>query len=155
MSTDYILSERVRMEDLFDGRLESYGITEHIDDETTSRERRCLTDGRNGIWVYGVENVDCLTRFGWMNAPGKILGAIADAFETEIFSEYEAQFWGFDTEEEWNAEMDRLAAEYEAEFYEDLINYVKGEPHDLRAGTIGMTKAQIARQALKAMLRRS
>ena len=146
MSTDYILSESIRMEDLFDGRLESYGITEHTEDGTTSAEKRCLTDGRNWIWVYGEKDVDCLKRFGMMNAPGKILGAIADAFETEIFSEYEPQFWGFDTAEEWDAEMERIAEEHEAEFYKDLIKHVKGEPHDLRAGTIGMEKAQIAEE---------
>ena len=32
-----------------------------------------------------------------------ILGAIAEAFSTDIFSEYEPQYWGYDTQEEWEA----------------------------------------------------
>ena len=31
----------------------------------------------------------------------KILCTVADAFETDIVSEHDAQFWGFDREEEW------------------------------------------------------
>jgi hypothetical protein len=41
-------------------------------------------------------------------APARILLAISDVFETEIFSEHELQFWGFDTEEEWEAWQDSV-----------------------------------------------
>jgi hypothetical protein len=41
-----------------------------------------------------------LTRYGG-NDPGKILKALANVFDTDIASEYEPQYWGFDTQEEW------------------------------------------------------
>jgi hypothetical protein len=41
-------------------------------------------------------------------APGGILKAISEVFDTEIYSEHEPQFWGFDTEEEWEAWQDSL-----------------------------------------------
>jgi hypothetical protein len=40
--------------------------------------------------------------FFWhVRGTSKILFAVADAFETDIVSERQAQFWGLDTEEEW------------------------------------------------------
>ena len=34
--------------------------------------------------------------------PRHIIKAIEQAFDTEIFSEHEPQFWGFATQEEWD-----------------------------------------------------
>ncbi len=63
-----------------------------------------MTDGRNFLAVYLTEDgfVDFLTVYG-VDAPGKILHAISEAFDTEIFSEHEPQFWLFNTQEEWDA----------------------------------------------------
>ena len=82
---------------------------------------------------------------GGGNAPGQILGAIAKAFDTDISSEYEPQFWGFDTQEEWDRAWSKISEEHEAKFHADIINYVAGEPNDLRPGSIGMIKANIAK----------
>ena len=117
MSTAYCLSERVGASTLFDGRLENFGVREHVKPDETSKNRRCLTDGRNYLWVYidDAGLVSSISRYGG-NAPGKILNSIAQAFDTDIFSEYQPQFWGFDTQEEWDAAMDQMAKESEEEF---------------------------------------
>jgi hypothetical protein len=138
MSTSYCLLKKVRACELFDGRLEAFGIREHVNDETTER-RRCLTDGRNYVWVCMDESgdwVEVLTRYAG-NASGKILNAVAEAFETDIVSEYEPQFWGFDTQEEWDAWQNELAREHEKEFCAALLKFLRGESHGIRRGTNG------------------
>jgi hypothetical protein len=44
-----------------------------------------------------------------MATPGYILTAISDGFDVDIVSEYEPQFWGFDTQEEWDARMEEMS----------------------------------------------
>ena len=145
MSTDFILSRKVSANDLFGGRLATFGIQEHVSSDTSERNR-CLTDARNYLWVYLTEDgfVCCLSRYG-ANAPGKILAAINEAFETDVFSEYEPQYWGFDTQEEWDAAEKKLADQHRDRFYADLCAYIRGEPNDIRPGTIGEIKAKIAK----------
>ena len=145
MSTSYILSKKVSARDLLCGRLDTFGIREDVSSDTSER-RRCLTDGRNYLWVYLTEDgfVGCLSRYG-ANAPGKILAAINEAFETDVFSEYEPQYWGFDTQEEWDAAEKKLADQHRDRFYADLCAYIRGEPNDIRPGTIGEIKAKIAK----------
>jgi hypothetical protein len=72
--------------------------------EPIQSSARYLTDSHNYVWVYGNKSgfVDMITRYG-CNNPTKILQAIAEAFGTDIFSEHEPQFWGFQTQEEWDA----------------------------------------------------
>ena len=52
-------------QELFDGRLKAYGVGEHIELDETSEKRRCLTDGRNYMWVYIDDDgfVGCVTRY--------------------------------------------------------------------------------------------
>lgn len=99
MSTHFALSQKLSSRELFGGRLEHSGIREHVSPNTNERTR-CLTDGRNYLWVDITEDglVVGQSRYG-MNAPVKILSAIAETFDTRIFSEYEPEFWGFDTQE--------------------------------------------------------
>ena len=98
MSTDYSTKEKISFADLFDGRLERYGVREHISEDSTEN-RRCLTDGRNYLWVFAADDrtLEILKRYGGCgaamsdfpgggNAPGQILGAIAKAFDTDISS---------------------------------------------------------------------
>ena len=147
MSIDFRPRNRaIRMEDLFDGRLETYGITENVKEGTTSVDQRCLSDGRNWLWVYGDEFVSCMSRFGFMNCPGKILGAIGEVFQTEIFSEYEPQFWGYETQEEWDEALQEAADESEAKFYVELVKYINGDPNGIGPGTNGMLMAEIAKE---------
>jgi hypothetical protein len=150
MSTDYRLFEQVKANTLFDGRLENFGVREHVEPGETSQNSRCLTDGRNYLWVYidDAGLVGCLSRYGG-NAPGKILNAIAQALDTDIFSEDEPQFWGFDTQEEWDAAWEQIDNESEEEFYLSVINYVRGQPNDILPGTVGARKADIVKNLVK------
>ena len=147
MSTDYRLLKKVPACDLFDGRLEEFGVREHVKPEATTEKSRLLTDGRNYLWVYIDDDgfVGCLTRYAPNGAPGKILNALANVFDTDIVSEYEPQFWGFDTQEEWDAWMEKMSQKAEEEFHIELLKYLRGEPNDIRPGTIGMCQAEIAR----------
>ena len=56
----YRLMKNVPACDLFDGRLAEFGVREHVPDirgaaqehQGTTKRDRCLTDGRNYVWVY-------------------------------------------------------------------------------------------------------
>ncbi|MGC1181174.1 MAG: hypothetical protein WA884_19660 [Methyloceanibacter sp.] len=91
-----------------------------------------------------------LTRFFSNGAPGKILRAISEAFDTDIFSEYEPQFWGFDTQKEWDSWREASAKKDQDEFYADLVNFVSDKPNGIRPGTVGECQAQIAKRLLEA-----
>jgi len=129
--------------DLFGGRLEDWGIREQADSKTDERNR-CLTDGRNYVWVSIAEDglVASLSRYG-ANAPRKILHAIAETFDTEIFSEHEPQYWGYSTQEEWEADIRQMFDKERDGFYNDVCAYVRGDANGIRPGT--MTKAKIAK----------
>ena len=141
MSTDFRLSDKVSVRDLFGGQLEKFGVREHVNPET-SEGHRILTDGNNYLHVYMADDgfVACLTRFGW-NVSGNILGAIIETFDIEIFSEYEPKYWGFETQQEWDAAWEEMADQHRNEwcnkFYVDVYAYVRGEPdHQICLGTI-------------------
>jgi hypothetical protein len=150
MSTSYCPRKKVPACNLFDGRLAAFGVREHVEPDETTERRRCLIDGRNCLWVYIDANgfVDHLVRYG-ANAPGKILNAVAKAFETDIVSEYEPQFWGFDTQEEWDAWMEQMSRESEERFHLELLKYLRGEPNDIQPGTVGMINAEIAKKLVE------
>src|SRR5262245_12571278 len=103
MSTGYRPITTIHMSDLFDGRLECFNIRE-VKSESPSERGRCLTDGFNYLRVYAKEDgsVWGFERYG-PNNPGFILDWIGAVFDTEIFSEYEPQFWGFNSQEEMDA----------------------------------------------------
>jgi hypothetical protein len=145
MSTSYRPLKEISAQDLFDGRLEELGIREHAAVDSNERSR-CLTDGRNYLWVYIDErgNISDLVRYAPNGAPGKIMNAIGQVSETYIASEYEAKYWGFDTEEEWEAFQEKLSKEGRDEFYVDLMKFLRNEPHDIRPGTNRMIMADIA-----------
>jgi len=146
MSTDYAPFNKIRPRDLFDGRLEKFGVREQLTDDTTETSK-CLTDGRNCLWVYinDAGFVGNITRYGG-NAPSKILNAIAQTFDTDIFSEYEPQYWGFNTPEEWYAWQEKLAKEDDEKFHAELLRYLRGEPNDIRPGSVGMGWAEEAKK---------
>jgi hypothetical protein len=101
MSTDYKFEKAIRIEELFDGRLERFGIYEKAIEGQTSSNSRLLIEGPNGMIVYGDEVVGTIKRCG-LNNPANILNAITDTFDTRVMSEYDPQFWGYETEEEWD-----------------------------------------------------
>ena len=152
MSTNYRPLDRVAARDLFDGRLEPFGVREEVTHDTTSPMGwRCLTDGRNFLWVSVDDGrfVYNLKRTG-PNAPGKILTAIAEAFNTDVVSEYDPQYWGFATQEEFDAWQEAPSKNHREQFQQQLLNYVRGEPTEgIIPGTIGMHKAEIAKGLVK------
>ena len=75
--------------------------------------------------------------------------AISDEFDVDIVSEYEPQFWGFDTQEEWDARMEEMSRESEDRFHLELLKYLRGEPNDIRPGTVGMINAEIAKKLVE------
>jgi transposase len=129
-------------------RLKEFEIQEDIGEDTTESSR-CLTDGRNCMWVYIQEDgrVGHVTRYG-RNAPGKILNAIGKLFDTYMASEYEPEYWGFATQEEWDACWGKIYKEQPDEFYLDIIRYLKGKESNITPGTNGMTMAEIAKELI-------
>jgi hypothetical protein len=83
-----------------------------------------------------------------MNAPQRILKAIGDAFGVDVVSEYEPEFWGYETEEEWEAAWAAMAEKKKQDFYNDVVKFVRGEGHKITPGTIGMIKAEIAKRLI-------
>jgi hypothetical protein len=148
MSTDFRPLNQIRMADLLDGRLEDVGVHEKQCEGTTSNSK-CLTDGRNFLWVYCNEEglVSGFARYG-MNAPQRILQAIGDEFDVDIVCEYEPQFWGYETQEEWDAAWAKMGEKAEQDFYTEVVKFVRGEEHNIRTGTIGMIQAEIAKRLI-------
>lgn len=154
MSIDYIpiwtdrSYAKIKFEDLFDGRLEKYGVNGLPPKNDRMSCPRCLTDGRNYLWVYqdGKQFVACFTCYFPNGVPSKILAAIEEEFGVAIISEYEPEYWGFSTQAEWDAALDALARQVEDEFYADLLRYLRGEPHNIRPFTVGMGWAEKAQK---------
>lgn len=129
MSLDFRTEKMISMTDLFDGRLSAYGVVEHCGSKWASRGSRCLTDGENYVWVsptkfVGATYVSDLSAYG-ENCPDRILNAIAEAFNTEIFDEDQPQFWGFETQEELYARIESGAKKSLEEKRADLIKFLE------------------------------
>jgi hypothetical protein len=111
MSVEMILSTKVSGRDLLGGRLKKFGIR-----EAATRDNnpliRCLDDGRNCLWVYLSQDgiVESLVAYG-MSVPVEILAAISMTFGTEIYTEHDPQYWGCDTQEEWEAAFPDIAGQ--------------------------------------------
>lgn len=145
MSTDFRTKSKIMMSDLFDGRLSKYGISEDCNEDTKCTTR-CLTDNDNFIWVFGnaAGRATRITRYG-MNSPEHILNAIAQEFDTEIYSEHEPQFWGFSSQEEWH-EWQLDPKQFPDDFYESVIQYLSGNGVKYDEGTILRIQLEIAKE---------
>jgi hypothetical protein len=97
MSIDFIPATRIPISDLFDGRLETYGIR-----GAAKNGKGYLFDKIGSVTVYGDKDnsTSCFTSYDFSD-PTKILLAIQNEFQTKIFSDCEPQYWGFDTVDEW------------------------------------------------------
>ncbi len=108
MTVDFKPKDKIIIEELFDGRLEQFGIREKIVKGYTSTNFRYLTDwSKTYIRVYGDELVDSFT---WhipnppKGRPRMVLAVIEKVFDTNIYSNIEPQFWGFETVDEWKSD---------------------------------------------------
>jgi hypothetical protein len=158
MSTDFRLQQRVRACDLFDGRLAEFNVREHVHPTQTTKTQRCLTDGRNYLWVYIDDDgfVSSLTRWMPNGDPTEILDAIAVTLDTGIASEYQPQYWGFDTMAELEAALEaaekKSSIEHkkaEKKFHRELLKYLRGERNNIKPGTVEMYKAEIAKKLVE------
>jgi hypothetical protein len=144
MSTYYGLCKRIKADELFDGSLEVLGVREEVRPEGAAdryppnmnvREVRYLTDGSDSmeviVWQNGHANLE--VRDLWCAPEKKIFHAIAEAFDTDIVSEHQPEFHGFDTQEEWDAHVKRIHEESQRQFHAE----------------IGMTKAGIAKSLVE------
>ena len=78
------------------------------------------------------------TQFCPNGDPSRILAAIYEEFDVEIFSEYEPQYWGFETEEEEAyAAHQAMSKKHDKETLVELRKYLRGEKHGFKRGTIG------------------
>jgi hypothetical protein len=103
MSTHFRPLSSVHIADLLNGRL---NVREHDTfDRQNDTFRKCLTDGENFLWVsFDSEGfVTSFTRYAPNGSPREMLRMIEEAFGLVIASEYEPQYWGFNTELEWDA----------------------------------------------------
>lgn len=149
-SIEYVALTPVPMADLVGGRLTKYGIREWVVKGETTRKAKCLTEGRNFVWAYADKEglVTGFTRYSG-NWTHDIFAAIGEEFGIRIVSEHEPEFWGYATQAEWRAACEAEAKLSEQKFYDDVMNYVRGKPHTLRRGTIGMVRARIAKKLIK------
>jgi len=134
------------MADTFDGRLAGFEVIEHINSET-SPTSRCLFDGDSYVWVYADPDgiVIRITRFAG-NSASYVIAAIANVFDIDIASEYEPEYWGFNSQEEWDEWLEKIRKEDDDLFYDKLLKFLAGEPCDIRPGTTGMKWAEIAKE---------
>ena len=160
MSMYYGLRKSIKADELFDGRLEAFGVREELRPEGTAdryppymkvKEVRYLTDGQNSMEVVVYESgfPDVSVQNLWCAPEREILYAIAEAFDTDIISEHEPEYWGFDTKEEWDAHEKRIHEEHDRQFHAELLKHLRGEPTDIQPGTIGMKKAEIAKSLVE------
>ena len=151
MSTHFRAIRPIQMNELFDGRLESYEIYEiDLPDKLKLKGKgqvRLLSDERNRFVIYGRDDgtVGLMTRQRIDNEPRRILDVIQDAFEIPIYSEHEHQFWDFDTVEEWAAYQDETYEMDMTNIYTDIISYLNGEPDTFSQSAIVETFAEIAK----------
>jgi hypothetical protein len=142
MSMHYGLRKRITADELFDGRLEAFGVREEVRAEGTAdrypsymkvKEVRYLTDGRNSMKVIVYESgVPAVAmRNPWCAPEGEIFYAIAKAFDSAIVSDQQPEFWGFDTQEEWDAWQTRRAAEEEQRPHAQILKF-RGRSNHIR-----------------------
>jgi hypothetical protein len=113
VSTSYRALGHLSFYDVFNGQLERFGVREAAS-EGTGEGSRCLTDGRNFLWVYATsQGLAEFTRCHPNGTPGPILATIEEAFGIEIVSEHDARYYGYETEEEWDAALDKMHTEHE------------------------------------------
>ena len=160
MSTYYRLCKSIKADELFDGRLEAFGVREEVrSGETAGRyppymkvkEVRYLSDGSESmeviVWENGYASLE--VRNFWCAAEKEIFHAVAEAFDTDIVNEHQPEYWGFATQEEWDADQRRIHEEHEKQFYAELLKHVRGEPNDIRPGSIEMIQAEIAKRLVE------
>jgi hypothetical protein len=147
MLTHYRLEKKIKFEELFDGRLERFGVYNACT-KVVTHTWGCLHDDRNSLLVEGDEYVETMTGFGLFNPTEKILTAITTAFNTKIFSEYNPQVWMYKTEEEWRRDRRKSTERNPDIFYNMVIKLVRGETQECTAFGDGFLMVRIAKELI-------
>jgi hypothetical protein len=115
-------------------------------------------DEQNFLWVFSDEKgfVKGFTRYGF-NIADWVLAAISEEVGVEIVSEHAPRYWGYETQEEWNAAQDRFdeeckREEHEEHFWNELVKFARGEIARIKlsvADTAEVAKAEIAKQIVE------
>jgi hypothetical protein len=147
MLTHYRLEKKIKFEELFDGRLERFGVYNACT-KVVTRTWGCLHDDRNSLIVHGDELVESMTGFGLFNATEKILTAITTAFNTEIFSEYNPQVWMYKTEEEWHRDRRKSTERNPVIFYNMVIEHARGETQECTLLRDGLLMVKVAKDLI-------
>ena len=147
MSTDYCFKVFAPISDIFDGRLSQYGIHERVEEGRTSERERCLSDGFDQLWLSGhkIPERGAFTSYSYHDCP-VILGRLSQLFETCVYSEHEPQYWGFDSQREWDEFEREMADQQYQDTYKNLINFLTLRDHPFKEGTVGMGWALTAHQ---------
>lgn len=139
--------------DIFDGRLQKLGVYERVVEGKSSDRHRSLTDGRNSLWVNGNPDPDiCEIEVFGTNNPDRILDAITQTFAVKFASEFQAEYWGFGTEEEWETSR---KLQRNDEIYRQLLKHLLGQsseigilPSDIPLLSVNLIKAHIAQSLI-------
>jgi hypothetical protein len=140
MSTRYLPLKPILTAELFDGRLERFGVHEFVDPEASDGERH-LTDGEVCVSVFGddhglVADIVCCDCGG----AGDILDAVGVAFDTDLVSEDDLKYW-----DAWSAASDQG----EKNFVQRILGYVRGDPNDSKVEADDMLSVQIAKKIVE------
>ncbi|MBR1156811.1 hypothetical protein [Bradyrhizobium sp. JYMT SZCCT0428] len=152
MSTDYRPIPAIRFAKLFDGRLDKYGVKEkeaRAPDDT--RRVRYLTGSDGVLEAYERgDGTSSFSRGSFRPVPWTVIDALTEEFEVKLVSEHDHRYSGFQSKKEWDDWQDQLVKEREDRFYENILRFLRGEPHDNSPGTIGMMQAEIAKPSSQA-----
>ena len=147
MFTYYRLDKKIKFKELFDGRLEKFGVYNACT-KVVTRTWGCLHDDRNSLVVEGDDVVESMTGFGLFNATEKILTAITTAFNTKIFSEYQPRVWMYKTEEEWCRDQRKSIERNPVIFYNMVIKHVRGETQECAPFADGLLMVRVAKDLI-------
>jgi hypothetical protein len=160
MSTYYRPIRPIQMSELFSGRLKKYGI---YDDSIGDARRLAgevpgprVSKGTHFIVLHvtpGDNDNDTVAEFASYNEdkeidPHGIIAAIADEFDTEIVSQHDPRYWGYNNFRDWNAAFYAQTSARLDAAYKEIIHYVEGKPCDL-TNIRGRRRAQIGQRLIK------
>lgn len=151
MSTDYCLVPMIPAKAFTPEALAPYGISvSPVSAELRNEFRNpdttyCVSDGNNRLFVYRHPCGDYDITLGCSRGVlTKITGALCDAFDVKVYSEYDPQYWGCDTQQDFEDALKKLDDEADEEFYRQLLRHLNGEPGVFDPTTNGFRMAEYA-----------
>jgi hypothetical protein len=116
--------------DLFDGRLQRYGVYELLDAKSAATSRS-LFDGRNKVRIEGGAGSQVTQIAIWgSNIASNIFEAIREACGVKIVTEHDPEYWGFKTDQEWRT---ALSVERHQHFIVEFQKYFNGQSNQIKA----------------------